>query len=62
MAIVKLKPTSAGRRAQVKVVNPDLYKGRPVDALIDCNIAIIESPRSTEAMTACPVVAPSCRH
>ena len=33
MAIVKLKPTSAGRRAQVKVVNPDLYKGRPVDAL-----------------------------
>ena len=35
MAIVKLKPTSAGRRAQVKVVNPDLYKGRPVDALIE---------------------------
>lgn len=34
-AIVKLKPTSAGRRAQVKVVNPDLYKGRPVDALIE---------------------------
>ena len=35
MAIVKLKPTSAGRRAQVKVVNLDLYKGRPVDALIE---------------------------
>ncbi|MBV2264509.1 MAG: 50S ribosomal protein L2 [Thauera sp.] len=35
MAIVKLKPTSAGRRAQVKVVNPDLYKGRPIDALIE---------------------------
>ena len=35
MAIVKLKPTSAGRRAQVKVVNPDLYKGRPVNALIE---------------------------
>ena len=35
MAIVKLKPTSAGRRAQVKVVNPDLDKGRPVDALIE---------------------------
>lgn len=35
MAIVKLKPTSAGRRAQVKVVNPDLYKGRPVAALVE---------------------------
>jgi large subunit ribosomal protein L2 len=35
MAIVKLKPTSAGRRAQVKVVNPDLYKGRPVASLVE---------------------------
>ena len=35
MAIVKLKPTSAGRRAQVKVVNADLYKGRPVAALVE---------------------------
>ena len=35
MAIVKLKPTSAGRRAQVKVVNPDLHKGRPVAALVE---------------------------
>ncbi|QDF98804.1 50S ribosomal protein L2 [Azoarcus sp. DD4] len=35
MALVKLKPTSAGRRAMVKVVNPDLYKGRPHDALIE---------------------------
>jgi large subunit ribosomal protein L2 len=34
MAIVKLKPTSAGRRAQVKVVNADLYKGRPVASLV----------------------------
>ncbi len=33
MAVVKLKPTSPGRRAMVKVVNRDLYKGRPVDAL-----------------------------
>lgn len=35
MALVKLKPTSAGRRAQVKVVNPDLYKGRPVASLVE---------------------------
>jgi len=35
MAIVKLKPTSAGRRAQVKVVNADLYKGRPVASLVE---------------------------
>ncbi|MBL8492336.1 MAG: 50S ribosomal protein L2 [Rhodocyclaceae bacterium] len=33
MALVKVKPTSAGRRAVVKVVNPNLYKGRPVDGL-----------------------------
>ena len=35
MALVKLKPTSAGRRAMVKVVNKDLYKGRPLAALIE---------------------------
>lgn len=35
MALVKVKPTSPGRRAMVKVVNPDLYKGRPFDALIE---------------------------
>ena len=35
MALVKLKPTSAGRRAMVKVVNPDLYKGRPFDGLVE---------------------------
>jgi len=35
MALVKLKPTSAGRRAMVKVVNPDLYKGRPLAALVE---------------------------
>jgi large subunit ribosomal protein L2 len=35
MALVKLKPTSAGRRAQVKVVNPDLYKGRPIASLVE---------------------------
>ena len=35
MALVKLKPTSAGRRAMVKVVNADLYKGRPFDGLLE---------------------------
>ena len=27
MPLVKVKPTSPGRRALVKVVNPELYKG-----------------------------------
>ena len=35
MALVKVKPTSAGRRAVVKVVNADLYRGRPVASLIE---------------------------
>lgn len=35
MALVKVKPTSAGRRALVKVVNPALHKGRPHDALVE---------------------------
>ena len=35
MAVVKTKPTSAGRRHMVKIVSPDLYKGRPVDALVE---------------------------
>ncbi len=35
MALVKVKPTSAGRRAVVKVVNADLHKGAPVAALIE---------------------------
>jgi len=34
MAIVKTKPTSAGRRFVVKVVNPDLYKGAPYAPLL----------------------------
>src|SRR5574343_1798847 len=38
MALVKVKPTSAGRRAVVKVVNPGLYKGRPVDSLVEKQI------------------------
>jgi large subunit ribosomal protein L2 len=35
MPLVKVKPTSAGRRAVVKVVNPDLHKGAPVAALTE---------------------------
>lgn len=35
MAIVKTKPTSAGRRFLVKVVNPELYKGGPYTPLVE---------------------------
>ncbi|MDY0071893.1 MAG: 50S ribosomal protein L2 [Thauera sp.] len=35
MAIVKSKPTSAGRRGQVRVVNADLYKGRAWAGLVE---------------------------
>ncbi len=35
MALVKVKPTSAGRRAVVKVVNPNLHKGGPIASLIE---------------------------
>ena len=35
MALVKVKPTSAGRRSLVKVVHPNLHKGRPFDALVE---------------------------
>lgn len=33
--LVKVKPTSAGRRGVVKVVNPNLHKGAPVASLIE---------------------------
>ena len=35
MAIVKVKPTSNGRRAVVKIVNPDLHKGAPYAPLLE---------------------------
>ncbi|SBS29390.1 50S ribosomal protein L2 [Marinomonas aquimarina] len=35
MAVVKSKPTSAGRRHVVKVVNTDLHKGAPYAPLLD---------------------------
>ncbi|BBP03296.1 50S ribosomal protein L2 [Sulfuriferula plumbiphila] len=35
MALIKVKPTSPGRRAVVKVVTPGLHKGRPVASLVE---------------------------
>jgi len=35
MAIIKVKPTSPGRRGLVKVVNPDLHKGAPYAPLLE---------------------------
>ena len=35
MALVKVKPTSPGRRAVVKVVNPGLHKGEPYAPLLE---------------------------
>ena len=37
MALVKCKPTSPGRRHVLKVVNPDLYKGKPCAPLLEKN-------------------------
>lgn len=34
MPLVKAKPTSAGRRAVIKVVSPELHKGKPFSALL----------------------------
>lgn len=35
MAVIKAKPTSAGRRHLVKVVSADLHKGKPYAALLE---------------------------
>jgi large subunit ribosomal protein L2 len=35
MALIKVKPTSPGRRAVIKVVNPDLHKGKPFAPLLE---------------------------
>lgn len=35
MALVKVKPTSPGRRSLVKVVTPNLHKGKPHAALLE---------------------------
>jgi ribosomal protein L2 len=35
MPLLKAKPTSAGRRHVVQVINPDLHKGAPHAPLLD---------------------------
>lgn len=35
MALIKTKPTSAGRRHVVKAKNADLYKGKPLSSLVE---------------------------
>ncbi|MDO9188909.1 MAG: 50S ribosomal protein L2, partial [Sulfurimicrobium sp.] len=35
MALIKVKPTSPGRRAVIKVVNPELHKGAPHAPLLE---------------------------
>src|SRR5215471_21144546 len=35
MPLIKVKPTSPGRRGLVKVVNPDLFKGRSIERLTE---------------------------
>ncbi len=35
MSLVKLRPTSPGRRGVVRVIQPDLYKGEPFKQLIE---------------------------
>ena len=35
MAVVKIKPTSPGRRAVVKVVHKHLHKGKPEASLLE---------------------------
>lgn len=35
MSVVKSKPTSPGRRFQVRIVNPDLHKGEPHKGLVE---------------------------
>jgi large subunit ribosomal protein L2 len=35
MALIKVKPTSPGRRAVIKVVNPQLHKGEPYAPLVE---------------------------
>lgn len=37
MVVIKCKPTSPGRRHMVKVVNPNLHKGRPFSLLLKYN-------------------------
>jgi large subunit ribosomal protein L2 len=38
MPVVKLKPTSPGRRGMVKVITPGLHKGKPLASLVEPQI------------------------
>ena len=53
MSIVKTKPTSPGRRGVVKVVHPELYKGRPLASLVEKKS---KSAATVVAGVVCPVV------
>ena len=46
MALIKVKPTSPGRRALVKVVTPELHKGAPFNAL-----TVRSQPNSTRRLS-----------
>ena len=35
MALINPKPTSAGRRSMIKVVSPELHKGKPYEPLLE---------------------------
>ena len=35
MTLVKPRPTSPGRRSMVKVVSPELHKGKPYEPLLE---------------------------
>jgi len=35
MVLINPKPTSAGRRSMIKVVSPELYKGKPYEPLLE---------------------------
>lgn len=37
MALVKSKPTSPGKRSEIRVVHKDIHKGRPYQALVEKN-------------------------
>jgi len=41
MPVVKVKPTSAGRRSLVKVTNNELHKGAPHRALLERKTVVV---------------------
>ena len=48
MAIVKCKPTSAGRRHMVKIVTPELHKGAPYAPLLEKKSKTGDQPGSSQ--------------